>query len=197
MLVEEIKSTNAAENRSRYNGTLGFLTTESNKKLVVLIEEVGSSYTKVVDENGIAYTLKNDTGCKLEFTQVPSKWFRITPKHIGFVCRRAERQYKRGICVDNTRLYIPDKSIGLLVKDITPEIIQQLFYPTTDIDVSFPIVPCGMFSDYFAWINTNLYIKTVPIGTVDHNTKKITLLTKIFEQELKDALNRSMSEYRL
>jgi hypothetical protein len=199
-MIEEITSLGYGEFSKRYHGTLGFLASASGKKRVVSVIDVGRSYTLVTDKNNTEYRLNNDTGCQMEFTQVPSQWFQPVKDCVVYVHRRPERQWRRGICADNTQIWTPRKS-GESLMNIAVDAgkISQLFYPDSDskdFDDLYKI-NCGLWSKYFAWTVNTVWLKNLPIGKVDHKTKTITLATGLFEQEMRDALIRSNSEYQV
>lgn len=182
----------------RYRGTYGFLKNGAGKKLLVEILNVDARFTQVQDTKGNQFTLASDTGCELEFTQVPMQWFQPDPDHIAYVYRRAERQYKRGICAANTNIMVPRKNGYLLTNvDTSAAKIEALFNPEDGQSAFKDInkIKCGLWSKFFAWAEGYVYVKDMLIGTVDHETKIITLEDGMFVQEMRDALNRSNSTY--
>lgn len=197
-MIEVITRERSPEMAQRYQGTFGFLKTEAGKKLLVNILNVDTRYVEVQDCKGNNYTLASDTGCELEFTQVPSQWFQPDPDHIAYVTRRAERQYKRGICQGNTTIYTPHPTGTILnVIDTTPDRIEALFNPGVENKAFSKVnkLACGLWSKFFAWAVNTVYVKDLNVGTVDHEKKEITLATSLFQQEMRDALTRSNSAY--
>lgn len=198
-MIEVVTRERAPEMAQRYQGTYGFLKTPAGKKILVDILNVDGRYTEVKDTKGNNYTLASDTGCELEFTQVPSQWFQPDKQHIAYVTRRPERQYKRGICAGNTAIYTP--RLGrqtLFVVDTTQERIDALFNPSEDNARAFrSVIPshCGLWGKFFAWADGNVFVKDMYIGTVDHEDKSIKLENSLFAQELRDALNRTNCSY--
>lgn len=181
----------------RYQGTFGFLKTPSGKKILVDITNVDAQYTEVVDTKGNNYTLASDTGCELEFTQVPSQWFQPDPEHIAYVTRRPERQYKRGICNANTAIWIPGRSGDRLSDVPTTSIRIEAIFNPSEIRAfdDYHKIKCGLWSKFFAWAESTVYAKDLKIGTVDHETKAVSLQDEMFLQEVRDALVRSNSDY--
>lgn len=195
-MIEEITRAGREEFSRRYQGTFGFLESASGKKQVVTITEVGSAYTEVQDGNRIPYRLNNDTGCSLEFTQVPSQWFHPDEHHVVYVCRRPERMWKRGICPDNTLMFLPVKG-NLQNINMDVRKVSQIFYPDKESDAFDDIlkIRCGLWSKLIAWADTTVFVKDVAVGTVDHEKKTVKLEKVQFQQEVRDALVRSNSEY--
>lgn len=199
-MIEQVTRSNAGAMRERYEQTIGFLTTTSGRKIPVEIQEVGGTRTIVQDAAGNRYTLTCDTGCELEFTQVPSQWYQPDPNHIVYIARKAERQWKRGICDANTSLAVPIKGrTALYTIGLDRGKISQVFYPEPNSAVFDDIksIKCGLWSKYFAWADGVVWVKDMQIGKVDHVTKTVTLGADTFEQELRDALNRSNADYKV
>jgi len=195
-MIEEITRANREEFSRRYQGTYGFLTSDSGKKQIVTVAEVGSVYTEVHGIDRTPYRLNNDTGCTLEFTQVPSQWFQPDDDHIVYVCRRPERMWKRGICPDNTNMFVPNKG-KLEMISVKADRVSQIFHPDKDVEAFDDItkIKCGLWSRLIAWADTTVFVKDVPVGTVDHE-RKLVMLDKVqFQQEVRDALVRSNSDY--
>jgi hypothetical protein len=197
-MIEVVTRERSPEMAARYQGTYGFLKNGAGKKILVNIINVDARFTTVQDSKGNDYTLASDTGCELEFTQVPSQWFQPDPKHIAYVTRRPERQYKRGICDNNTSMYIPNKSgSALLFTETTPDRIEALFGPVEENDSFRTHTPhnCGLWSKFFAWVEEYVYAKDMLIGTVDHKAGEVTLHDDLFLQEVRDAIARSNAVY--
>lgn len=195
-MKEVLTRANSTEFKARYYGTYGFLKAPSGKKLAVLITESGSSYTMCRDMDGNSYRLNNDTGCELEFTQVPNGWHTIHPGKVVYIYRLPERQWKRGISPENTGIKTFDNKGNLYQIDFEPEIIQQIFYPT-EMEYEPTGIECGTYGKFFAWGINKIYVKDIEIGTVDHKTASIKLSLPIIEQELKDALARTRTMYEI
>jgi hypothetical protein len=201
-MIEQITAGNAHEMDRRYRDTYGFFKTSSGKRILVNVRAVDTRFTIVRDFKGNDYQLNSDTGCELEFTHVPSQWFQPNPKTLVYVCRIAERQFKRGICQANTQLRSPQKNgKSLFTIDVTPERIAQLYYKDEDLNAfakSVYEINCGLWSKYFAWAEETVYLRDIVIGKVDHKTKEIILDDHdLFQQEMRDALVRCNSEYKV
>jgi hypothetical protein len=201
-MIEQITAGNSHELDRRYRDTYGFLRKKSGDRLLVSVRAVDPRYTLVRDFKGNDYQLNSDTGCELEFTQVPSQWFQPSPKTLVYVCRRAERQWKRGICQANTLLRTPRKNgRELLSIDVTPQRIAALFHPEEDTNAFHEAtydLNCGLWSKYFAWAEDTVWARDNPIGKVDHKDKTVILDDpELFSQEIRDALVRSNSEYKV
>lgn len=199
-MIEVVTRARAPEMAQRYQGTYGFLKTGSGKKILVTINDVDTSSVEVMDVKSNKYTLASDTGCELEFTQVPSQWFQPDPDHIAYVNRRPDRQYKRGICPGNTNVFIPASCGKYLVgADTTAARINALFNPTDPEALRafsrYSRMKCGLWSKFFAYAQDTVYCKDLVIGTVDHELKVIMLNDNVFAQEMRDALVRSNSDY--
>lgn len=200
-MIEQIIRDNSRELEKRYQGTYGFLQSESGKKLLVSVDSITERYTVVSDDKKNQYQLNSDTGCELEFTQVPCQWFNPCEGVIVYVNRRPERQWKRGICSANTLLSIPRLSgSDFYTAKMNAGKVSQLFYPDPNSKAfdSELKTKCGLWSKYFAWSMDTVYVRDMVIGKVDHELKTIKLDDyELFQQELKDALIRSKSEYKV
>lgn len=197
-MIEQITSDNYREFSARYLGTIGFLRSKSNKKIVVSVDEITSKAVTVTDSEGVNYNLNSDTGCYLEFTQVPSQWYQPDENHIVFLTRKPERQWKRGINTENTSMMLPDGAgaVGIACRPTVTKLAAVLT-PEEEIGAfaTHPEIKCGLWSKYFAWAVNYVWVKDMLIGTVDHKAKEITLSYPQFNQELRDALVRTNSFY--
>lgn len=196
-MIEQITSDNYREFSNRYLNTIGYLHSSSGKKIVVSIDAISSSNVVVSTHQGVQYVLNSDTGCELEFTQVPSQWYQVDDFHIAFLARKPERQWKRGINLENTAVWIPHtggKTLGSYRPTI--EMISSLLGEEKTGGFSrYAKIKCGLWSKYFAWSEETVWVKDIPIGKVDHESKIVDLTLKQFQQELTDALIRSNSDY--
>jgi hypothetical protein len=198
MIVADITSHDNREFRNRYVGTVGLLTSSSGKKIPVIISASNEAVTEVADFLGNKYSLLSDRGNTLEFTQVKSQWYQPDPHHIIYTCRKAERQWKRGMSADNTEMYFPEDGL-ILSLQATVQRIGQIWYPAPDAEV-FQAIPngvCGLWSKDFAYHDGHVFARNIRIGTVDHEGKMILLDNDLFLQELQDAVRRKNTNYQV
>ncbi len=94
---------NAGDFRQRHAGTFGFIQVNGKPKLVY-VNSVDSDSASFSDSDGFRYSAKADGGFEFDFIPVERKWHN-TPEGAILSLRYAARQWRRGICPDNTQLY--------------------------------------------------------------------------------------------
>ena len=94
---------NAGDFRQRHADTFGFIQVNGKPKLVY-VNDVDSDSTTFSDIDGFRYTAKADGGFEFDFIPVERKWHNVPDGAILSV-RHAARQWRRGICPNNTQLF--------------------------------------------------------------------------------------------
>lgn len=171
---------------SRYSGTWCWYV-DGDKRMLVRITHVGNERVTFEDIEGWKYSANVDSGVLFEFSQVPSGWY--VNKKLGPILfvRRPARQWKRGICDQNTSCYSINTNGGLRLSEITGDSLSSLENAgKTDISV---------LSKWFCVHRSILYCLDTVIGVKENN--KIILSEPRFRQELTDAVRRSGNTYEV
>jgi hypothetical protein len=134
-MLEKFMSNGAGDYRQRYEGTYGFFTTDSGKKLLVRLTHIHADgappHVDFVDADGVGFRLNADNDRGFEFIPPKSAWYN-TPAGAMFVQRTAQRQWTRGVHPRNT-------VINLLVKgrmdpqQINFPVLSEIYTPTNSI----------------------------------------------------------------
>lgn len=105
MILEKFMATNAGDFRQRYEGTYGWYIAK-DKRVLVSILAVGEGVLQFIDRNSIKYTLNRDSTEDIGFSFLAPKMQWHNTKDFGpvLVQRIPQKQYRRGICSNNTRI---------------------------------------------------------------------------------------------
>jgi hypothetical protein len=128
-MFEKFTSQDAANFRQRYINTFGFFRQDGMKKLLVKINRIDNT-VGFVDKDGIGYTLNADSANDVGFEFLPpdAGWSN-TDKGAWLVRRVPARQWSRGICPANTRIYTP----GGLNTAVDFDILSKIYEKSTPI----------------------------------------------------------------
>lgn len=184
-MITSLTSRNHQDFRQRYLRTFGYLLTESGNKKFVEVTNSGSGavYFKAGDE--LEFHAVVNSGVKFEFIPVTRGWFNASDGNVYFLERVPARQWRRGICQDNTRIH-NIKGFKEVVVEYT--VLNSIFDPNVVNKVDHNKRPVAL-SQAFA-INPigTLYFFDQLIGSMKDN--KIVLTNNIVKQELQDLVNR-------
>ena len=192
-MLDTLTSENYRDFSQRYRNTFGWLVNK-NKEIPIYIREVSDTtvaFQSLTGEEYFAYADK-----EVIFKFMPLKR-RITIGVDGaayVVSRHPARQWRRGVCADNTRLYKLQmdgpRSIRVDVATINNLI-------AADNPKTLPNVV--KLSDQFAVVGSIVYLYEYLIGTFNATTHDIVVEKKYlnFVQELRDAIRNSGLNYRI
>lgn len=108
---------NIGDFKQRYQGVVGFLRPKDKAPTLVFVYNVSSSRVTFKDQNNHEYYANVDSGVEFEFIPTQRAWYN-TSKGTFYLQRVPARQWRRGICPDNTafqQLY--DDMMGLSEED--------------------------------------------------------------------------------
>lgn len=189
MALAEFTSAGAADFRQRYRGVFGWYPTETGEMLVKVtgVDEQITHFENAQEHEFFAYA---DKGVKFKFIPVTKKVFIFEGTPV-LAQRIPQRQYRRGICSDNTAFTIVQGGYGLGVSFNTVAayvkggytIPKQLTYGSYALNEQLSVS------------GDRLYVYDIPVGIIDNNTVKIT--EPIFMQEVKDYLRDNNIETKV
>jgi len=197
---DSLTSENSRDFRQRYNGTFALFTKGDGRKITVRIDNVTENAVQFSDIKKNTYTANSDTGVEFEFFPLNR---RLTDykNNVIYSSRQPARQWRRGICEDNTNIINLDK---LRKVSFDGELIDRLFNSEIDYEnihtrflkedrMSF------LLSNKFAIIRrsdmSEFYLYNHMIGELRGTTIKCN---PIFIQEVKDALvARNFNQYKV
>jgi hypothetical protein len=183
-MIDTPTSNNIADFKQRYSGVFGWLLSEGVKKLVY-ISGVNSKQVTFTDAEGGNYFANINAGVEFEFAPVMRGWYN-TPEGVFYMCRIPARQWKRGVCVDNTHVGAGGSPDYQLVGDAWNKAVFSILsvsnpYKINDLQYT-------AYSKHFANVYGRLYLYTKPIGVVVDNHVK--LASPLFRQEFMDMCRR-------
>jgi hypothetical protein len=182
-MIETFTSNGWRDFYQRYLNVFGFFPTKAGEVLVQ-ITEINDNRCKFSDANGTAYYAVADKGVEFKFIPISKRLF----IHEGVLCvahRVPARQYRRGICVDNTAVRRLNGYGGIeLGFDVVNSYLQG---PKT---VSEQV---AAYDTMFGRQGYSLMLYDNQIGTFLDN-KTVTLTQPMFKQELSDCFRRNKIE---
>lgn len=187
-MIEEFTRRGANDFNRRYTGTFGHFLKEDGSKIMVMVEEVGEDSVRFSDKARNPYTANADRGNRFEFLPVEQGLYDLN-NDLVYVSRRPARQWKRGICVDNTRLYSHLHATELGVTHPRLDAMfgakpKDYFQKTLKDYCEGKRHGIALSQQFGCWAE-RLYIYSRCVGTVDRNNGVIQV-EKMFSQELKD-----------
>jgi hypothetical protein len=173
--------------QQRYHNTFGWFHKEDGTQLLVKLVAVEKDKLRFIDKRGIDFYASPDKGN--EFTFIPvERGVYDTDEGILFVRRVAVKQYRRGICVENTFI----RSLSSRERfDVTFPILEKIFgEPSSNLLDLFRAKLAGdvVFDNVFSIVNNKLYLYDTVIGTYANTT--LTLGSKLFKQEVSDLITK-------
>lgn len=172
----------------RYSGTFGWYEGKEGPVLVRL-ESVDESSLYFKDVSGMGYTAHPSRGNVFSFLPV-IKGSYLYDGDVVVVERRPARQWKRGICIENTLI----RNLKGNEYEVGFPILQKLFSGEEDRSVlkfkndgTLPMLLSNQFSvgkDY------GIYLYNTLIGEVDLDNKKVKLEENLFQQEIEDLVTK-------
>ncbi len=103
---EKFEHANAQDFRQRYINTFGFFRNDDKPPLLVKIMEVNDQ-VQFVDHRGVPFSLRPDRPGNVGFEFLPPKSaLHNTREGVAYTERIASRQWSRGVCDRNTKIYL-------------------------------------------------------------------------------------------
>ena len=191
-MKDSLTSNNYQDFRQRYEGTFGFLIKPNDhKKLLVQLVSVNSEQVDFLDKNGHYYNVVCDSGVPFEFIPVDRRVVNLQRGRTVFACRKPARQWKRGVCADNTVFVNIETGKTLSVGfDLIESVYSQDetsyvdYYQQYKSGKRFSVA----LSDKFCVFDGNLFLYNTKVGSLKDDVAKVSTL---FRQELSDVCKRN------
>lgn len=173
--------------RQRYANTYGWYEKDNGEQVLVQVTSVNERSTTFVDKNGLTYYANADKGNAFHFIPV-QKGLGYYDKDIICVSRTPARQWKRGICLDNTRLRNISQQTSM---DLSHKLLESFLDKEKikgrleEFKKSFT---GHVILNSFLSLTNNVMIYENIIGKFIKKDRKITLNNDVFQQEVLDAL---------
>ncbi len=171
-MKEEFKSAGWKDFQQRFQGTFGWFETANKRPMLVQLTKVSDTRLLFTNKDGMEMIANPDK--ENVFTFIPvERGVYDTGKTVVYVERIPNRQWKRGICDENSKI------IDLETNDqlrCSFELLESIFSKPSSRGV--------VFNNIVAFIGDTVYLYNRVIGTKDK--KAITLSDNLFEQEVSD-----------
>ena len=172
----------------RYSDTFGWFE-GSNGPVLVRLDSVSETTLRFSDSNGMGYTANVDRGNTFSFIPVIKGCYMYNGD-VVVVERKPARQWKRGICVDNTTI----RNLNGDHYDVDFPILRELFSGNPDNSVARykqeGILPVLLDNQFSVGKGLGIYLYTSLIGELDPVNKIVILEEELFKQEMQDLVNR-------
>ena len=183
-------SENHRDFNARYSHTYGWLIQGDRRNLVYMLEGDEERFTFTTGA-AQTYTAYINGGAVFEFIPIKMGWFNASDGRIIFLERHPARQWKRGICGDNTWAYTYTSDWGGIgAERITYDLLKSIFVTPFTIDVVSKVTanqPVAI-SQHFAIANGRVFFYKTQVGV--YNQGQIKLTNTIMQQELSDCIRR-------
>jgi hypothetical protein len=191
-MKEEFKAAGWRDFAQRYENTFGWFITELGERKLVQLTDVTDAVLRFVSKEGMTYFAHADKGNVFEFIPVTKGVYQYG-EDVVYVCRKPARQWKRGLCHDNT--LIQNLSYGGFIEVDFP-IIESIYKDNDNVVLEKfreDMSPFNVALDNIFSINGNrLMLYGNNIGMFNREREEVILTSPIFKQEVKD-LFRSLS----
>jgi len=197
-MKDTLTSNNHQDFRARYQGTYGYyVDPDTDKRLPVYVASSNQSRVTFNDIDGRELHVRADSGIEFEFIPVDRGFFQVEDQ-VFYLERVPARQWKRGICNENTRAYLLEDTLRNFAANYL-EIISKMspldcrlgWYSNKE---GYPVA----LSKHFAISVANvLYFYNKEIGTVDHATNSIKLYNDMLLQEVTDLFRRNNMDVKV
>lgn len=184
-------SENHRDFNARYAHTYGWLI-QGQRRSLVFMEDGDEERFLFTAGTLQTYTAYIDGGAVFEFIPVKMGWFNSKDGEIVFLERHPARQWKRGICADNTWAY-KYTPYGVTAERISYQLLASIFTTPIEVNKDFVVakveakLPVAL-SQHFAIADGDIYFFKTPIGSMKNNI--ITLSNTTVKQELSDCIRR-------
>lgn len=186
---------NIGDFKQRYQGVVGFLRPAGRDRTLVFVYNVSSSKVTFRDHNNHEYYANVDSGVEFEFIPTQRAWYN-TSNGTYYLQRVPARQWRRGICADNTAfIQLHKDTIGQCDEDwkmVAFNVMgNTLSYPDGVTAYLKGERPTCALSKHFALGQSVVYFCNLQVGT--YSNRIITLKEEygMLLQELSDVCKRN------
>lgn len=198
-MFDTLTGGNANDFRQRYNGTYGYLSTDSGK-LTVLINEVSADRVSFTDHTGRSFYAYAGEDVEFEFVPIQRGFIQCheskTKKlaEVFYLSRIPQRQWHRGIHETNTHKSI----LGNTLQSADDYTFLYILHNSSNLSSKEKYnrwreheCDCVALNKYFAIsANKNVFFLNKLVGVFVPKSDTITLWTGIISQELNDLIQR-------
>lgn len=191
-MLDTLKSATYRDFSQRYRGTFGWLVSK-DKDVPVLIREVSDTVVTFQGLNGEEYFAYADKDVMFKFLPLKRRITLGSDGNLYAISRHPARQYRRGVCADNTHVNQLTAG-GPINRIVDVSTINTIILG----EAAKPAPGTVKLSDQFAIVGTMLYLYEYMIGTVVSNSDIMVDKKYLsFVQELRDAIRNGSFKYRI
>lgn len=203
-MIDSPTGRNLADFKQRYQGVVGWLRQpNSQEKVAVFVSNVNSSKVTFKDASDAEYYANVDAGVQFEFIPTQRAWYN-TKDATYLVQRVPARQWKRGICSENTSFQKLTGDVLMIPDEAWTTIAFKVMSTVLNVKELVPAYLMGQrssvaLSKHFAIGGSSLYFINLKIGEVNRNKGTITLSPRyeMVRQELTDVLTRNNFSFKV
>lgn len=198
MALDTFQSMTSRDFRQRYQGSYGWYTDKATqKRTFVLMTDVQEMIVNFIDENENKYQVVADTGVMFDFVPVQKKLF-VYKKELMYIRRRPQRQWARGINLQNTRLCSVLKPGGDVALSF-PRMVASM-QPHGDVKDNITKlanneINVASLTNQFGVVDGKLYLYDNLVGEFAHDLQQIRVLEPMFKQEIVDLMMKNSVPY--
>ncbi len=185
MATVEFCSKDAGDFRQRYRGVFGWFTTESDKRVLVQVTDVGENKMSFCDQDSTEYFAYSDKGARFTFIPVERRVFMYNDLPC-IAMRKPARQYRRGIHHDNTEF-------RYITADIRTDVVFsaiESYENRKHLEELWPNQSVGTLSDQIAVYYGKVYVYDTCVADFDAINNCYKMRLPVFKQELIDILKK-------
>lgn len=178
----EFKSSEWRDFTQRYHNTYGWFEREGKPSLLVNVAEVNEERMVFIDKQGMKYTALADKGNIFSFIPVIRGMYKCKGE-VTYILRTAARQYKRGICQDNTSIV----SLYQGSQFLDFKIIEDMLNTNVQEDIAKfkgGLRDNVLLSNQFSIVGGQVYLYNDVIGKIAK--EHVELTSPLFMQEITD-----------
>lgn len=195
-MKDTLTTANYRDFKQRYEGTYGRYAPDDKESMLVLISSIDGSQVNFSDHRGVRYHAVVDSGIPFEFVPVERKVVNTSSRDVLFASRRPARQWRRGICSDNTTItsLVSKRNTSINFKNI-----DAIFNTEVDVKEAFKLLSTGKLAnialdDKFSVIGGTVNLYDRPIGVYKD---KMAQIHPLFKQEFTDMVTRNSFEIKV
>jgi hypothetical protein len=194
-MLDTYTTNNHTDFNARYSNTYGWMLPDGvgGRKVFVYLKEVDGLYLYFTTGSSMVYNAKIDQGVMFNFIPVDRGWFTTQGGSVLFLQRVPERQWKRGISPNNTRITNIE---GMFSEKLSYTLLEAIFSNEGTIMPYKKGSPFRISKHFAISSHQNVYFYNQHIGYLVDDTLEIGK-QHLVEQELSDAINRNNLTFKV
>lgn len=201
-MIESPGRDNISDFKQRYQGVIGWFVRDNGTKVPVIVSYVSSSKVTFKDAKDGEYFANLDAGVKFEFLPCQRAWIN-TDEGPLLLQRIPARQFKRGVCSDNTSIHQllssgPYPTGGAWSSTAFKALAETVDYATAVDAFLQAKCPSVALSKHFAvGPDDSVWFYSIKIGTFNRKENKVSLSSSLVLQEFSDMVRRNNYTFKV